>query len=74
MKQKWNERYKISEYCYGKKPNDFLKENIFHFKKNCKILSLCEGEGRNAVFLAKSGFKVEDIDFSEEAYNTKSHL
>ena len=28
-------------------------------------MTLCEGEGRNAVFLAKLGFRVTAVDFSE---------
>lgn len=59
----WDERYKSVEYAYGTEPNDFLKENKDFLPKG-KILSLAEGEGRNAVFLAKHGFEVTAVDSS----------
>lgn len=60
----WNERYSSEEYAYGKNPNNFLKENYDTIPKG-KILSLAEGEGRNAVFLAKQGYSVTAVDSSQ---------
>ncbi len=60
----WNERYGISEYYYGTEANDFLKENVSLLPANAKILCLAEGEGRNAVHLAKLGHQVTAIDQS----------
>lgn len=65
MKEFWNERYNNEEYAYGTAPNDFLQENIHHFPPQSRILSLAEGEGRNAVFLASKGFDVSAVDQSE---------
>ena len=61
----WNERYKSKEFFYGVEPNSFLVEHS-HLLKG-KILSLSEGEGRNAVFLASKGFDVHGVDLSEVA-------
>jgi SAM-dependent methyltransferase len=58
----WNERYKTSEYAYGVEPNQFLTTQSF--KPNSNILCLAEGEGRNAVYLAKQGHRVTTIDYS----------
>lgn len=58
----WNDRYADSEYAYGLEPNDFLKQQ--YFKPKSKILCLAEGEGRNAVYLAKQGHDVTAIDYS----------
>jgi SAM-dependent methyltransferase len=58
----WNERYKASEYAYGLEPNQFLTTQSF--KPNSNILCLAEGEGRNAVHLAKQGHRVTTIDYS----------
>ncbi|MBL7920709.1 MAG: class I SAM-dependent methyltransferase [Bacteroidia bacterium] len=58
----WNDRYSSSDYAYGIEPNDFLKKQNFKPKGN--ILCLAEGEGRNAVFLARQGYKVTAIDYS----------
>ncbi len=59
----WDERYSAEEYAYGTEPNEFLKENVGHIPKG-QVLSLAEGEGRNAVFLAKQGYSVTAIDAS----------
>lgn len=59
----WDERYNTEEYVYGTQPNDFLKANFNVFPKG-KVLSLAEGEGRNAVFLAKQGYSVTAVDSS----------
>lgn len=60
----WDERYAIEEYAYGTEPNAFLKENFHHIPKG-RVLSLAEGEGRNAVFLAKQGYSVTAVDASQ---------
>lgn len=59
----WDERYNDSDYVYGTQPNDFLKSHIHHIPKG-RILSLAEGEGRNAVFLAQLGYEVTAVDLS----------
>lgn len=65
MKDFWNERYKEEGHAYGTRPNDFLSKNIHLLKKGGRILCIAEGEGRNALFLARNGFKVTAVDFSE---------
>jgi hypothetical protein len=37
----------------GTSPNDFIRENACALAANSQVLCLAEGEGRNAVFLAK---------------------
>lgn len=59
----WNERYDTPEYVYGTKPNDFLKSVAGNLPRG-KVLSLGEGEGRNAVFLAERGCDVLAVDQS----------
>ena len=59
----WDERYSDTEYAYGTKPNEFLVEAIQQTAKG-NVLCLCEGEGRNAVFLAEQGFNVTAVDAS----------
>lgn len=59
----WDERYSADEYAYGKEPNRFLAENFAAIPKGT-VLSLAEGEGRNAVFLAKQGYSVTAVDAS----------
>ncbi|ABW30653.1 class I SAM-dependent methyltransferase [Acaryochloris marina] len=59
----WNQRYANDDYIYGTEPNSFLAEHADMLSN--PILSLAEGEGRNAVFLASLGFSVLGIDGSE---------
>lgn len=60
----WNQRYNQEEFAYGTEPNDFLKSQYAHIPQGGKVLCLAEGEGRNAVFLAKQGYKVTAVDLS----------
>ncbi|MDA8621947.1 methyltransferase domain-containing protein [Psychrosphaera sp.] len=59
----WDNEYDTDEYVYGKLPNDFLKSHYNSIPKG-KVLLLAEGEGRNAVFLAKLGYSVTAVDIS----------
>lgn len=59
----WDERYSAKEYAYGTEPNGFLAANFSSIPKG-RVLSLAEGEGRNAVFLAKQGYDVTAVDAS----------
>ncbi len=49
----WNERYDTEDYVYGTEPNDFLVSIADRIPRGGKVLSLGEGEGRNAVYLAR---------------------
>ena len=69
----WDERYGTEEYAYGKTPNKFLEEN-YHVIPKGKVLSLAEGEGRNAVFLAKQGYSVTAVDASQVGLNKAKKL
>ena len=64
----WDERYKEEEYVYGIEPNAFFAEKIKQIKPGTIILP-CEGEGRNAVFAASLGWKVNAYDSSIEGKN-----
>lgn len=59
----WNERYSENDYIYGTEPNSFLATHAGTLSD--PVLSLAEGEGRNAVFLASLGLKVHGVDGSE---------
>jgi 2-polyprenyl-3-methyl-5-hydroxy-6-metoxy-1,4-benzoquinol methylase len=69
----WDERYSAEEYAYGKTPNKFLEETVNCIPKG-KVLSLAEGEGRNAVFLAKQGYSVTAVDASSVGLNKARKL
>jgi len=61
----WNNKFSREGYLYGTKPNSFIASKVKTFPRNAKVLCLGEGEGRNAVFLAKRGFEVTAIDASD---------
>jgi SAM-dependent methyltransferase len=61
----WDQKYNVDHYIYGKEPNDFLVQQLHHIPKKGNVLCLAEGEGRNAVYLAKQGFSVTAVDSSE---------
>lgn len=61
----WDERFSVPEYVYGETPNDFIREIASrHLNEPMEVLCLCEGEGRNAVWLAEQGHKVTNVDLS----------
>lgn len=61
--QFWNDRYTEPGFTYGLEPNEFLASMVSQIPFG-PILSLGEGEGRNAVFLAKLGYEVTAVDHS----------
>jgi SAM-dependent methyltransferase len=58
----WNQRYAGDRFVYGTAPNSFLAEHAGLLAG--PVLSLSEGEGRNAVFLASLGLDVLGVDIS----------
>lgn len=62
----WDERFKHERFAYGREPNPFLAAQAHHFPPASAILSLAEGEGRNAMYLAKLGHQVLAQDASAE--------
>ena len=60
----WDQRYKAEGFAYGASPNDFLKSEYSRIPEGGRVLCLAEGEGRNAVFLAKHGYSVTAVDQS----------
>jgi len=69
----WDERYSAEEYAYGTNPNYFLEANVSSIPKG-KVLSLAEGEGRNAIFLASQGYSVTAVDSSLVGLNKARKL
>jgi 2-polyprenyl-3-methyl-5-hydroxy-6-metoxy-1,4-benzoquinol methylase len=63
----WDERYSIEEYVYGVEPNQFFKQVLDKIPIPGKLLLPGEGEGRNAVYAAKLGWKVDAFDQSINA-------
>jgi len=60
----WDERFAGEGYVYGTRPNAWLASMAGRLRAGSRILSLGEGEGRNAVWLAQQGHQVEAVDGS----------
>ena len=73
MTADWEARFNTEEYIFGKRPNRFLAENLPSLPPG-SVLSLGEGEGRNAVFLAQHGWQVTAVDLSSSALSKTRRL
>lgn len=63
MNNFWNQRYDTDEFVYGREPNAFFAQSLESLSPG-KILLPGEGEGRNAVYAAGLGWKVDAFDQS----------
>jgi len=70
---RWDDRYRTEEFAYGEQPNNYFKEQLDQLNPGT-ILFPAEGEGRNAVFAAKHGWKVSAFDISAEGKNKAIQL
>ena len=59
----WDKRYGTEDYAYGKEPNAFFSAQLDKIVPG-QILFPGEGEGRNAVYAARKGWKVDAFDQS----------
>jgi ubiquinone/menaquinone biosynthesis C-methylase UbiE len=62
----WNSRYSETPAAYGIEPNQYLVQQSFLFRPGMKILSVGEGEGRNAIWLAERQIDIWGVDYSKE--------
>jgi cyclopropane fatty-acyl-phospholipid synthase-like methyltransferase len=64
----WNKRFDTPDYIFGKAPNEYLQTQAKRYlKKGDAVLCVADGEGRNSVWLAKQGMRVDAFDLSEVA-------
>jgi SAM-dependent methyltransferase len=74
----WDDRYASDDYRFGTRPNNFLVDCAALLNPEgtpatgSRALSLGEGEGRNAVYLAQLGYDVTAVDQSAVG-NAKAH-
>jgi len=60
----WDVRYAHPNHVFGYRPNDFLRQEARFLRPRSRVLALCDGEGRNGVWLAEQGHDVVSLDFS----------
>jgi SAM-dependent methyltransferase len=61
----WNRRFESDDYIFGLAPNEFLREQAAHLAPAGRVLCVADGEGRNSVWLARQGMRVDAFDISE---------
>ena len=66
-RERWDTRFGVPAYIFGKEPNAFLKAQAHRLRGRRTALSVADGEGRNGVWLAEQGLDVLAVDFSRSA-------
>ena len=61
----WDQLFSHPNHVYGYRPNEFLKGQSRLFRPGSRILCVCDGEGRNGVWLAEQGWQVTANDISQ---------
>ncbi len=72
-KSDWNRRYADTDLMWGAGPNRFVAEELSEVAPG-RALDLAAGEGRNAIWLAERGWKVDALDFSDVAIDRGKRL
>jgi len=62
----WNERYRTAELVWGAEPNQFVRRLCERLPVGDALDIAC-GEGRNALWLARLGWRVLGLDYSDVA-------
>ncbi|WP_025769277.1 methyltransferase domain-containing protein [Thioalkalivibrio sp. HK1] len=70
-KERWNARYASGEYIARTHPSDLLASWIDRLPRG-RALDVACGAGRNAIFLASKGYRVEAMDISSVALERAS--
>ena len=63
----WEQRFSVGEYLFGERPNAYLASKVDLLARGARVLSIADGEGRNSVWLAERGLRVDAFDFSPTA-------
>jgi SAM-dependent methyltransferase len=69
----WDERYAASELVWSAEPNQFVAAELADLPPG-RALDLAAGEGRNAIWLARRGWRVTAADFSQVALDKGRRL
>jgi Fe2+ or Zn2+ uptake regulation protein/SAM-dependent methyltransferase len=71
--ERWDERYAGHEYLWDVQPNQFVERYLRHLEPGTAV-DLAAGEGRNAVWLARQGWSVTAVDFSQAGLDKTARL
>ena len=60
----WDARFSSTDYIFGKTPNVWLAQHSELLIPGGNALAVADGEGRNSVWMAERGMKVDAFDIS----------
>lgn len=63
----WDQRFSRPGLLFGEQPNRFLEREASRLPSHARVLSVADGEGRNALYLASLGHQVTAFDISPVA-------
>lgn len=61
---RWNQRFAQPDFVFGEQPNAWLRAHAHHWQPGQRVLCVADGEGRNSVWLAQQGLRMEAFDIS----------
>ena len=65
--QVWNQRFSVTDIVFGTEPNAYLARHAHAMQPGQRALAVADGEGRNSVWLAELGLRVDAFDISTVA-------
>jgi len=72
QRETWTNVFANNPNAFGEEPSEAVKKTVDLFKKEGvkTILELGGGAGRDTIFLAKQGFQISVLDFTESSIET----
>lgn len=70
----WDRRFSRPDLLFGEQPNRFLQREAPRLAPASRVLSVADGEGRNALYLASLGHRVCGFDISAVAVGKAREL
>lgn len=61
----WNRRFAQHDFLFGTEPNAWLRQHAGLWLPGQRVLCVADGEGRNSVWLARQGMRVDAFDIAE---------
>lgn len=60
----WNRRFEGEGFLFGTEPNAWLRDHAGVWAPGSRVLCVADGEGRNSIWLARQGLRVQAFDIS----------
>jgi SAM-dependent methyltransferase len=62
----WNRRFDGEVFLFGTEPNRWLRQHAGVWPAGARVLCVADGEGRNSVWLAQQGLRVDAFDIASK--------